>query len=478
MSLPTWEIRQGDVLERLREMPDESVHCVVTSPPFFGLRDYGCEGQIGLESTPSEYVAKMVEVFREVRRVLRTDGVCFLNLGDSYAGSWGAQSRPDGKPGPLVEGGDMMSARQIEAHPRGTHTDSLKNTPGLKPKDMVGIPWRVAFALQADGWVLRQEIIWGKPNPMPESVRDRCTKAHEQIFMFAKARWSGPPPGRFAHISNEDARWLALLLDTEGNIAVKRSRRESSGNLWYGAQIAFANTDRPLMESAQRIVGKGTIHERAGKNAPVFYYQLSNQAARDFLYQIYPHIIVKRRRARIAMHLQGILATKGKKRPGGFRDQSHSSAVLESLWTRNKECNQFGDPDLTDIPEPTYGRWATCERYFYDADAIREPHIYGGERKSDGAWSQDAAGRPGPDGSQHLYGHPNGRNRRTVWTITTKPYKAAHFATFPPELPEICIKAGTSEKGCCATIITKLQIREDLTSEQKERVDKWLNTRR
>ena len=159
----------GDVRDRLADLPDESVHCVVTSPPYFGLRDYGVDGQIGLEDTPAAFVAVMVEVFREVRRVLRDDGTLFLNLGDSYNGS-----------GPSGGAGKQYT----NAGSQGT---TVKAVPGLKPKDLIGIPWRVAFALQADGWYLRQDIIWAKPNPMPESVTDRCTKAHEYLFLLTKS---------------------------------------------------------------------------------------------------------------------------------------------------------------------------------------------------------------------------------------------------------------------------------------------------
>jgi DNA modification methylase len=162
----------GDVRETLKELGDGSVQCCVTSPPYWGLRDYGHEGQIGLEQTPDEYVAEMVAVFREVRRVLRDDGVLWLNLGDSYAGS--------GK-GPAGNLGSKHNERHLE------HKHSAIVPEGLKPKDLVGIPWRVAFALQADGWWLRQDIIWHKPNPMPESVADRCTKAHEYLFMLTKS---------------------------------------------------------------------------------------------------------------------------------------------------------------------------------------------------------------------------------------------------------------------------------------------------
>jgi len=181
-------IHQGDCLASLRSMEARSVHCCVTSPPYFGLRDYGHDGQIGLEPTPGEYVAKLVEVFREVRRVLRDDGTLWLNLGDSYA------STPPGnktigvsaKSGLRGVNGASGAYRETLASGHATKRDTSK-LQGIKPKDLLGIPWRVAFALQADGWYLRQDIIWHKPNPMPESVRDRCTKAHEYIFLLSKS---------------------------------------------------------------------------------------------------------------------------------------------------------------------------------------------------------------------------------------------------------------------------------------------------
>jgi DNA modification methylase len=158
-----------------------SVQCVVTSPPYWGLRDYGVPGQLGLESTPDEYVANMVAVFREVWRVLRDDGTLWLNLGDSYAntgaGSWGSSDKSTLTTG--SKHGAWAPGNTVGVVPK-------RDCSGLKPKDLVGIPWRVAFALQADGWYLRQDIIWAKPNPMPESVRDRCTKAHEYLFLLTK----------------------------------------------------------------------------------------------------------------------------------------------------------------------------------------------------------------------------------------------------------------------------------------------------
>ena len=169
----------GDVRETLPTLPDASVQCCVTSPPYFGLRDYGHAGQIGLEPTPDEYVAQMVAVFREVRRVLREDGTLWLNLGDSYAAQGGAHGgREDNQRG--------VGAKRL--HMEGAGDQMARRAPsGVKPKDLLGIPWRVAFALQADGWYLRSDIIWHKPNPMPESVTDRPTKAHEYVFLLTKS---------------------------------------------------------------------------------------------------------------------------------------------------------------------------------------------------------------------------------------------------------------------------------------------------
>jgi len=176
---PTSTIITADARDALKRLPDNSVHCCVTSPPYYGLRNYQHAQQIGLEPTPEEYVAQLVAIFREVRRVLRPDGTLWLNLGDSYASQGGAH------------GGRSDNQRGVGAkrtHKSGCADNDVRTAPsGLKPKDLIGIPWRVAFALQADGWYLRQEIIWSKPNPMPESVTDRCTKAHEQLFLLSKS---------------------------------------------------------------------------------------------------------------------------------------------------------------------------------------------------------------------------------------------------------------------------------------------------
>lgn len=165
-------IFHGSALEVLRQLPADYVQTVVTSPPYWGLRDYGIDGQLGLEKTPEEYVENIVAVFREVRRVLKDDGTVWLNLGDSYSNAGTRQGDRDGNVGDGVN-----DHRKFYA----------PTAPGLKNKDLVGIPWRVAFALQADGWYLRSDIIWSKPNPMPESVTDRPTKSHEYVFLLSKS---------------------------------------------------------------------------------------------------------------------------------------------------------------------------------------------------------------------------------------------------------------------------------------------------
>jgi len=177
----------GDARTILRELPAESVQCVVTSPPYWGLRDYGVAGQIGLEPTPEDYVAALVAIFREVRRVLRDDGTLWLNLGDSYASTPPGNTTVGVSAKSTLHGVNGPSARYRETLARSVATKRNTIAPGLKPKDLVGIPWRVAFALQADGWYLRSDIIWAKPNPMPESVTDRPTKAHEYVFLLSKS---------------------------------------------------------------------------------------------------------------------------------------------------------------------------------------------------------------------------------------------------------------------------------------------------
>jgi len=290
-------ILHGDCREVLKTLPAQSVHCCVTSPPYFGLRDYGHGDQIGLESTPAEYVEQMVAVFREVRRVLRDDGTLWLNLGDTYAstskGSGGAGSST--LVGTPAEGnGQRFASRKFDMG-------------DAKPKDLLGIPWRVAFALQADGWYLRQDIIWHKPNPMPESVRDRCTKAHEYVFLLSKS---------------ERYYWNAEAMQEQARAADIGSMDGGAQRMPDGTNANNGRNFRP---------GRSGNHERKPASA------------------------------------RGVPVDTGGNSSGGV-----AGSVPWEGFTRNK---------------------------------------------------------------------------RSVWTIATKPYREAHFATMAPELAETCIKAGCPEGG-------------------------------
>ena len=274
----------ADALVGLGKIEACSVDVCVTSPPYFGLRDYGVEGQIGLERTPEEYVGRLVPVFREVKRVLRDDGALWVIIGDSYTGSWGnygGQNRGCGKQRAVVKGSLQSPAWDDLTDYRPAASRKLD---GIKPKDLIGIPWMLAFALREDGWYLRQDIIWQKPNAMPESVKDRCTRAHEYLFMLTKSP-------RYYY----------------DNDAIKESALKNTSQPMRGSSVS-----RRLNSERRKQDGHGRRHE-------------------------------------------------------GFN-----------------------------------------ERYF--------------------AEGQQPAAR---------------RNKRSVWTVTTKPFKGAHFATFPPDLIEPCVLASS-----------------------------------
>lgn len=277
------KIIQGDALTVLRTLPDELVNCCVTSPPYWGLRDYGVPGQLGLEKTPEEYTAKMVEIFEEVRRVLRKDGSLWLNLGDSYWGGKGMNGSTKAR-----TTADDRGFVQSGGTPQGPWRPQDGRHEVLKPKDLIGIPWRIAFALQAAGWWLRSDIIWAKPNPMPESVTDRPTKAHEYLFLMSKAE--------------------RYYYDAE---AVKEANESGPSDM------------KKMAEQKQRIGGK-------------------------------------------------------------------TLSACDPKYAANRSTNI---------------------------------------------------------GNKRGVGNGNGRNARSVWTVTTIPFPEAHFATFPPALIEPCIKAGCPDGG-------------------------------
>jgi len=211
----------GDALETLRTMSDDSVDCCITSPPYYGLRNYGMDGQIGLEETPEHYILRLVAVFREVKRVLKKEGTLWVNIGDSYNGS--------GK----AIGADLSNSMQ-KSNSHSQQTLAPINVKGLKPKDMIGVPFMLAFALRADGWYLRQDIIWSKPNPMPESVEDRCVKSHEYIFLLSKSR---------QYFFDHKAIMEKAAYDGRKDMLIKGSEKYAQPNATGLAQNSFASRD-------------------------------------------------------------------------------------------------------------------------------------------------------------------------------------------------------------------------------------------
>lgn len=249
------KIYPGDCIEVLKTIPDNSIDCCVTSPPYFGLRDYGNSDQIGLEETPELYVAKIVEVFTEVKRVLKKEGTLWLNLGDSYAGSYRGTN----------ENGKQGTNKGTIFNP-----ETSDKRYGLKPKDLFGIPWMVAFALRSSGWYLRQDIIWHKPNPMPESVTDRCTKSHEYIFLISKsAKYYYDAEAIKTKVKDSTVQRMAQQIEdqkgsnrvsgkTNGNMKAVASNRKYSD--YKGS--AFSKVSGGFYENGE-IVGNGMANKKS-----------------------------------------------------------------------------------------------------------------------------------------------------------------------------------------------------------------------
>ena len=243
----------------MRKMPDQSVHCCVTSPPYFGLRDYGVDGQLGLEATPEEFVEALVVVMREVKRVLRDDGTLWLNLGDSYSRSpTKGGSGPGGK---NIAYSDTYTTAQVARVGSSDGKVGRGDRPGnrsggLPDKQLLGIPWRVAFALQADGWYLRQDIIWQKPNPMPESVTDRCTKSHEYVFLLSKS-----PRYYFDHVAIKEP-----AKEWHGQAATFDRGSNAVASHVIPGQSAAQHRPRPSAEKGS-FNGKTEVMAATGQNA-------------------------------------------------------------------------------------------------------------------------------------------------------------------------------------------------------------------
>ena len=471
----TIQLLHGDCRDVLKALPDNSVHACITSPPYWGLRSYLPDGhpmkarEIGSEPTVHDWVATMVEVFREVRRVLRPDGTLWLNLGDSYATRW-SSARREGRAG--------LADNERERH--GPPPDGFKN------KDLIGQPWRVAFALQADGWWLRQELIWAKKNPMPESVTDRFTKAHEQVFLFSKGRWTGVAEP--IACSDVDAAWLAALIDGEGTIGIG-----GTSNGHFQGHIHVANTNRALLEKAAAVTGHGSITSSGkGVNWPVYRWQVSGPKAASILYRIRHFLIAKQRQADNLLEFQETV-----RRYGGAKKPDEVLALQRDLWLRGKALNKGGDITIA----ANRARW-DGGTYYFDLESVKEPASEGtharyaqngGKAPQGAAWGvgdqprdaaalsahKQATGYQKGQGVGRIGGHPdnppegarrklaeagsgtknNGsfdkamavmpatRNPRTVRWLASEPFRGAHYATYPAELIRPFVLAGCPEGG-------------------------------
>lgn len=491
--LPTAEVRVGDALALLREMPEASVQCVVTSPPYWGLRDYGVPGQLGLEARPQEYVARMVEVFEEVRRVLRADGTLWLNMGDCYAAQRGGTMMPaETLAGGTGGFGDRNAHRGRAQDARQAHRDAKSY--GLKHKDLVGMPWRLAFALQQPRYVGR--------------IKDE----RERIWLAAMVEAEGC---MFIHRRPAGQKAYSTYERKDGTRADYVRTQDT-----YGVGLEVSSTDLPIVERCLAIAGLGSIcsqtpRQNARRNQTIYRWNLRTNECRGVIQELYPHFVAKQHEARLVIGCPS------------------SGESAEAAWAALKAIHQGrATPDIDfPAPESMFERgwflrsdviWAKLSpnpmpesvtdrptkaheylflltksaRYYYDADAIREPsqsgpsdvrkmlesreRIGGKHVASDdpmlAASSRTNVGRKRAVGGAPLNGragvsaegyderkwddrsdgmsrppmtmfdreyNPLGRNARTVWTIATQPFAEAHFATFPPELPRRCILAGT-----------------------------------
>lgn len=379
-----YEIKIGNVLEKLKEIDDEVVDTVVTSPPYYGLRDYGHDAQIGLEETPEEFINRLVEVFREVRRVLKPSGTLWVNIGDSYAGS--------GK-------GPSSSLNKDHHHLEHVHSKIVPDQ--CKPKDLIGIPWMLAFALRADGWYLRQDIIWSKPNPMPESVKDRCTKSHEYIFLLTKSNKY--------YYDHEAIKEEAHTTDT--------SNRDRD------------NTKLNNTPGRTKMGGLKTNHYTTKNKRSVWNSEDSKY---------------------------GSIENEAKHRQGMHRERGENLVAHRPLLPKQKEFVDFiRQTPKSKLIEKSNIKASTIEHWYrYDDSGFSYPSVED--------WNTISPLLEGNDVAEidRLMTYieweyddiktSDTKNKRSVWNVSCKPFKGAHFAVFPPELIEPCILAGTSEHGYCS----------------------------
>ena len=377
------KILQGDCIELLKKLEDQSINTCITSPPYWGLRNYNDEEkQLGMEDTPEEFVENLVKVFREVKRVLRDDGTVWLNLGDSYNTTQAGNKT----------WGDGVGANK---HYKDGSIPKKRNTvKGLKKKDLVGIPWRVALALQSDGWYLRQDIIWHKPNPMPESVKDRCTKAHEYIFLLSKN-----PKYYFDNESiKEDLTGSSKKRLTQKNILNQK-----------GSNRVPNKTNGKMKAVVSKKHGKYKTQDNEAKHRQGIHANRGNN-----LIEVRTNLPEQKRFVKFL---------RSKTKPKTLAENTNIPLTKIEHWFRSDEAG-FAYPSIED--------WKQVREYVDDWSKEYESINHGltyYELKLDEVVVS------------------NKRNKRSVWTITTKPFKGAHFATFPMDLIEPCVLAGCPEAG-------------------------------
>jgi DNA modification methylase len=425
-------ILAGDVLAKLRELPDGSVQCCVTSPPYWGLRDYQAEGQLGLEKTPEEYVANMVAVFREVKRVLRDDGTLWLNLGDSYASAFSCDRRNvvgNGSPDENCQRANRLSGI-------------------LKEKDLCGIPWRVAFALQADGWYLRSDIIWNKPNPMPESVRDRCCKSHEYVFLLSKSQRyffdleaiKENAVQDLQQVSEKSPNQLFLFEQpAEGWSEREVSRLHADNSESVGSQIQLDKQSKGVTPEVLSFPEGSDDKESVSGNLR------SNRGTERTL----PDSQSAEKQVAPSESTNSTLLAKQK---GKANESFEGCSVAQDS---QRPVRQEEDRTTTEISDQEIGMFPDKERMGSHQNEpsesmrlLRETDAVGnGSRQSVVQRGQSHERERGSGVSEMQ--RPK-RTPRSVWTINTEAFPGAHFATFPKELARRCILAGTSAKGCCA----------------------------
>jgi DNA modification methylase len=396
------EVHVGDCRTLMKQMITDGVkvNCVVTSPPYWGLRDYGAEGQFGLERTWIRHVARMRGVFRLVREVLADDGVLWLNYGDSYCGSPGGGQGKNGQ----------RRSRTFTAR-----IDLPKRGGGLKPKDKAGIPWRVAFALQEDGWWLRSDCIWNKANPMPESIVDRPTTAHEFVFLFAK---NGSNP--LLYRARDTGEW-SKTPNLEEMIETTDSQGEPvTIPRWRGFDYYYD-------QDAVREAASENTHRRLAQNVEE---QIGSERANGGTRADRPMKAVQRERHKWVSGWQG-------------GEGSHST--LEHNQVRGPKDEDRADQGLRDSTK--FGRGAGWRKQ--DAGAqVKGDRMSGFNERWDRKLADAGEGIKNNDSFDEAMAlMPIDRNMRTVWTMPTEPFKGAHFATFPRELARRCILAGCPPGG-------------------------------